>query len=310
MSDGDKQFEEYLNGHSELSRRYAKLGNTEPPADLDTAILDEAERAVKVRPLVAGRRRWMLPVSVAATLMICLSLVLNILRETPSVMEAEDYVDVVVPADSFVERAPAPTGEMMPGAPSVAVESPDRFSRGRQSEEQITSSESPLAPRIQKYASDTGTVEFKKERGMAHRNAASELKREELTERSGLLDVESDVADSEQLAALQQMMGIVTEYLSPRVNTSAAEMDSPSGDDDRAVQRPLESRSSVSQEAFVDESLYRLQAVLPAEPEFELRRIAELYAQNRNKDTADALAEFRITFPDHPVSRALREHGY
>jgi hypothetical protein len=310
VSNGEKQLEEYLDGNSELSRRYSKLGEVQPPAELDRAILAEAEQAVKVHWLAAGPRRWMMPVSVAATLMICVSLVLNILREAPSVMETDDYADVLVPADSFAERIPSPAGEMLPEAPSVAVESPARFSQGRQSEEQRISPESPVAQRNQKYDSDTGTVELKKEPAEAQQNAPAKLEREESAELSGLLEVESGISEAERLVVLQQMMDIVAEYLKPRANTSAPELDSQASGSDLAFQRSMQSSNSVSEEASVDESLYRLVPALPAASEIELRRIAELYAQNRNKDTAAALAEFRLAFPDHPVSRALLEHGY
>jgi hypothetical protein len=41
-----------------------------------------------------------------------------------------------------------------------------------------------------------------------------------------------------------------------------------------------------------------------------LRRIVELYSQNENIAAAEALDEFRRTFPDHAVSRLLLERGY
>jgi len=77
QQDNDKELEEYLQGNSELSRRYRDEKGAEPPAHLDKHILDAAREAItSVR-----KQRWYVPVSIAAVLVIGVSLVLNIYKE-------------------------------------------------------------------------------------------------------------------------------------------------------------------------------------------------------------------------------------
>jgi hypothetical protein len=81
------QFQEYLDGDSPVSRRYAELDEAGPSPELDAAILASARRAVNSGPVksTGQYRRWMAPLSLAATVMLVVSLALNVLRETPSV---------------------------------------------------------------------------------------------------------------------------------------------------------------------------------------------------------------------------------
>jgi hypothetical protein len=67
---------------AKLSARYRELGSEEPPPALDAAILAAAHRAVASRPRSASRR-WMLPVSLAAVLVLSVSITLQVQRERP-----------------------------------------------------------------------------------------------------------------------------------------------------------------------------------------------------------------------------------
>lgn len=66
----DREFEAYLRGESPLSHTYAGMRGEEPPARLDHAVLAEAHRAVRAQPGRSAWRRWSLPLSVAATLVV------------------------------------------------------------------------------------------------------------------------------------------------------------------------------------------------------------------------------------------------
>lgn len=82
----DADFEAYMDGDSPVSRRYAQLASEEPPPELDAEILEAARRAVhpNVLPLRKSPRRWMVPVTVAATIVLSFSLVMSIVFD-PSV---------------------------------------------------------------------------------------------------------------------------------------------------------------------------------------------------------------------------------
>lgn len=63
----DRELEKYLQGKTHLSQLYADLPQVELPDHLDTTILAEAHRAVGARPAAAGRRRWAIPLGMAAS---------------------------------------------------------------------------------------------------------------------------------------------------------------------------------------------------------------------------------------------------
>lgn len=100
-----------------VRERYRVLGRDEPPPELDARILDAARRAAARRP---GRRRWVLPVSIAAVVVLSVSVALQVERE-PSDLAKQ----LAAPAESG--KAPAPT---TPAAPAqVAPSASDKLMR-------------------------------------------------------------------------------------------------------------------------------------------------------------------------------------
>lgn len=66
----DREFDTYLQGKTDLSQSYADLPPVELPDHLDAAILAEAHRAVKSRPAARPKRRWSIPLSMVASLIV------------------------------------------------------------------------------------------------------------------------------------------------------------------------------------------------------------------------------------------------
>jgi hypothetical protein len=90
----DDDFEEYMDGGSSLSRRYGELGSESPPPEVDARILAEAERAAKIHSIKpAGAKRWMVPVALAATVVLSFSLVMTLVLGpiTPEKGVVESY---------------------------------------------------------------------------------------------------------------------------------------------------------------------------------------------------------------------------
>jgi hypothetical protein len=98
----DAALDEWLAGESPLSRRYAELGDEQPPAELDRKILASAAEASKVVPLERTTRRWGASIAVAATVLLCVSIVVNLsiqpdgplLDEAPPQVEFADKSEV------------------------------------------------------------------------------------------------------------------------------------------------------------------------------------------------------------------------
>ena len=83
----EQNLEEYLQGDSALSKAYGAEQKAQVPEHLDKAILSAANEAVKAKqpPKVAYSpfaRSWYVPVSLAAVLMLCVSLVFTIYKDS------------------------------------------------------------------------------------------------------------------------------------------------------------------------------------------------------------------------------------
>jgi hypothetical protein len=83
----EQNLEEYLQGDSALSRAYGAEQKAQAPGHLDKAILSAANEAVKTKhsPKVAYSpfaRSWYMPASMAAVLMLCVSLVFTIYKDS------------------------------------------------------------------------------------------------------------------------------------------------------------------------------------------------------------------------------------
>lgn len=82
----DPVFEDYLQGQSDLSRLYRDGAAETPPLALDETILAASRRAVRSRPRVMHprfARSWVVPVSLAAVLVLSIGLVTFVSKEVP-----------------------------------------------------------------------------------------------------------------------------------------------------------------------------------------------------------------------------------
>lgn len=111
----DPEFEAYLRRRSVLSARGQFEEKIEPPGELDAIVLRKAREAIgdAERTVVHRAPRWAVPVALAATILLCLSIVLNV--------ELNTGKQTAVGARVTQEVAP---GAEAP-APSVAPEPSD-----------------------------------------------------------------------------------------------------------------------------------------------------------------------------------------
>ena len=133
----DRLLDEYLRGDSALSRVYRETGREEPPARLDAAILAQAKAATTTRG--GSKPRWFMPLSLAATVVLSVGVVLLMSREgvtpvpmeTPSPMPDVPVLKPTIPtAPTVVEKAPVvtPKTTVVPKeAPVVTPKEAPRF---------------------------------------------------------------------------------------------------------------------------------------------------------------------------------------
>jgi hypothetical protein len=121
----EDEFEAYLRRRVRIDRRLRSLDRLEPPPELDQIIIGQARQAIQVAPPVPMFRtpRWALPMGMAATILISLSVLLDLgVRDAirkdagrPAAM-ARAVVRAVAPA-----AAPGPALSLEPEeAPSSA----------------------------------------------------------------------------------------------------------------------------------------------------------------------------------------------
>ncbi|TAM45071.1 MAG: hypothetical protein EPN55_09460 [Gammaproteobacteria bacterium] len=111
----DKRLDEYLRGDSPLTRAYRETGREEPSASLDARLLAEA-RGGNTAPR-GGKPRWLMPLSLAATVVLSVGIVLFMTRQgaTPLPPEAAPVVET-----------PAPSAKPTP-VPKIAPKETPRF---------------------------------------------------------------------------------------------------------------------------------------------------------------------------------------
>jgi hypothetical protein len=122
----DDEFEAYLRRRSMLSGR--KLESLEPPAALDDIVLARARRAIETPSPVPRYQapRWAFPVGLAATILLCMSVLLNIslnMRRHSAELTHAAKVVAQAPADaSPTAGAPAsPAADAVSAPPAARV---------------------------------------------------------------------------------------------------------------------------------------------------------------------------------------------
>lgn len=255
-----------------VSAGYRALGDEGPPQALDAAILAASRRAVGAGPRRAGFsvRRWALPVSIAAVVVLTMSLVVRIQLERPELESplpipaappaTEEKVaprDAKQEADALAKRAEPPQAQ--PKAKARAAE-PAAGERERQSMS-APAAETPAAPARQ----------FVPEPPAARAPAPAE-------------------------SSAQSTLGAAS--APAPAGLAAARVDRASSEDAQAAGRAvpgaaLEERAQAGKK---DES-----------PREWLERIARLRREGRAKEADQSLDEFRKRYPDYEIPKDLRE---
>lgn len=277
-----------------LDRLYAHAGREEPPARLDAAIQAAARRAVgaRPRPLGARLRRWGVPISIAAVVVVSVSLV-TLMREQGAGRLDESY-----------SPAPAEPKAAAPAEPVRAQEKArDRVEpRGRA---EVASPQAPAVPAERAGAASSADAQLRAP-GLAEPAGARLKPAEEAG--SGVAPRalgEADRAATREAAPGAEVLG--------KKKTEARAADAPDAPPAAALRSaparidqepPAAPARETSERSLADDRLKSLMKELENEPpESWLERIERLRREGRHADADALLVEFKKRFPGHPATR-------
>jgi len=248
----------------DVSQAYRRLGADEPPPSLDDAIRAAARRSA--RPWT---RRWGLPVSIAAVVVLSLTVTLRIADEQPDLTRPEARPDTRPEPRSQAQpemaAGPAPEARA-PAAPPVLAESAKPDVPRPRAAAPVPAADpkafpAPPPPAAPEPARSVASAEA----------PAAELRRERAADVAAAGAAASRVEESS-----------ARDVASARSGTPAAPAMSA-----RRAEAPAVAK--LAQES----------------PEQELERIARLRAEGKHEDADKALAEFRKRFPEFRIPEPM-----
>jgi len=307
-----------------VSDAYRGLGKENPPEAIDAAVLAASRRAVRAGPRTAGARvrRWALPVSIAAVVVLTMSLTLRVQLERPDLESA-------VPAPS------APVAEQ--ARPADEKDAP-RVAALEAKEEMRATAKQNLPADVRAKAKPTAKSPVALEPAPSPRTAASARDAGE-REQSALVRkamktpparTEARPAAKRAPAPAPAARGFVQEPPAPASSPaepgaaaplgaaaapsapSATRPDTATG---LARQAPAEAAASagraesrMSVEDRVQESVAKAdKADAELSPREWLERIARLRREGRTKEADESLAAFRRRYPDYVIAKEMRD---
>jgi len=277
-----------------LERLYHEAANEAPPAHLDAAILAAARREVEARPrtLASTLRRWHVPASVAAVVVVSVTLVILVREEE----RAEQPVQAPVPA--AVSRVEEATALQTPPAPGEDTKEAAQMRRAapvpqRQELRDDMKFSTALGKRDDQARIEPGPHPSS---GMAA-EATPEPAAKPLPERFG--------AASPGLAEGGAAPAAADTVVAGRLEgapAAASESDRPAP----GAQRPMSATPEMTVRAIGKSRPAIWEGFEKEPPEKWLARIEELRRQGRSPEAEEMFAEFKRRFPEHPQAAGPR----
>jgi hypothetical protein len=275
-----------------LDLLYRDAGREGPPAHLDAAILAAARREVGARPrALSALRRWRVPVSIAAVVVLSMSLV-------TLVKEEEGYGlflrDARSPEESSTRESSARRMAESPGQPAEPARAPEARQRAA--------------------ASAPEELSLRRDEAAAIAEAETARRREEQARSSTAPSAGPDAGAAPPAAAVSGLFSYQLQEPPARTEADAAKKAAPSigtrgmsGE----TERPAAPQAKAKIEEYVVQDRPRpLQKAAPAPawrgleqepPRKWLERLTELRKRERTREADELLAEFKRRFPDHPL---------
>ena len=279
-----------------LERLYREAASEAPPAHLDAAILAAARRDVGARPrsLSTTLRRWQLPVSIAAVVVVGVSLVTLMMEEGVDRLGEVGIPPVTAPADK-------PVSELKQAPPVVAA------SGGAQQQVETQAGAEQEAPRDDsRRASALGKMEPTSPRtgDSAAISGMGAAAPSPVAEPSPKPFVAAPPVASQERATTPEPADTAVAGRLEAASPAPGERRStaPAAD---APQSKIMARAMVAKPAASDRPPV-WQGLEKEPPERWVLRIEELVREGRAAEAEELRAEFKRRFPDHPFGQASK----
>lgn len=318
---------------AQLAAAYRAGAEEAPPPALDDAIRAAARRAVGARPQAAGAgpmRRWQMPLSMAAVLVLCVSLVAvmrdegGALTEAPRADAPAQRAARVSEATPKIELAPATPaskslGLKLPGLqpPSAADAIRLGDAGGRLGAKNEIGTEAKLRP--EKNSVDrANAADVPAEGGTLREKARKELApAEPMAGARDRMVAEQRTANSPPASAEPERPAPASMRADSADRRIAAEAPArpapaPAAPVANAVVGTLQAKTAAAGATAVQDSLAKqdadsVEALSQLPPAQWLARIEELRRQGRLDAARAGLAAFRKRYPDYALPAALRD---
>lgn len=297
MSERDQDaFEKYLEGKSELSRLYRDAPREEPSAQLDAAILAAARREAGSRPRFARSpfsRSWYVPVSIAAVIVVSVTLTLLVMEQEPSPVTPRLEFDKAVPAKTAPKAA-----EALPGARDAKTESKPGEEARKPVAPHALPEAGPVEPRAvpaDKPASKLQALPAPKPGEALSAQPFPQKESGAISGGAGTLG--APASGSARDDAMQR------EFQKPEAAAppAPAKQMAPAGPKERRTDEPAARMKSAVEKR---EAVKTQTGALP--PEQWLKDIVELRRQGKVAEAEVSLAEFKKHYPDYPLPAELK----
>jgi len=270
-----------------VSAGYQALGRESPPEALDAAILAASRRAVGAGPRRNRLRRWALPVSIAAVVVLTMSIVVRIQLERPD-LETATPVPV---APQVLEEKAAQRADKKEADAALAKRNAQPAAKPKSQALEAAPAPTPLAP--------SAPAEAERARREA-RTLRAPAAQAPAPARQFVPEPSAARAPASAEASAPSAVGAASAPAPAAVSEAPADLTRSlaQGAGRAASGAALEDRAKASTDTVGkrDES-----------PRAWLERIARLRREGRAKEADESLAEFRKRYPDYEIPKELRE---
>jgi hypothetical protein len=265
MTEPGDEFESFLRTRTLLPNGMSDDDKLEPPKALDAIVLQKAREAIRARRPLNRTPRWATPVALAATILLCLSIVLNVRLNTNR------------PAANLRQMTAATADKTSPAPASPAAPASDG-ERREKSAAGIASNEAILP--------ETKVVESRAPRPPIVAEAATPLPSESKRANASAADKAEVLANRTRAA---------TRPSSEAPSTAAA---------DKAAQLADRSRTPAQAAADTPSTANSAETAPPRhppDPKAWLQQIAALRADGKTAQADAEMRRFRAAFPAYPA---------